>query len=123
MENAITFQRLKKEYRDRFALAEGYYLLLFSLNNIHLTERELQLIAFSAIKGNLSSANVREEFCKIYNTSFPTISNMISRLRKLNIVIKEDRKIKINPRIILNFEKDVILEIKLLYGQTNNPVN
>jgi len=116
MEKTITFQKLKKEFEDKFILAERYYSLLFTLNNLHLTERETQLVAFSAVKGNLSNANVREEFCRIYNTSFPTINNMISHLRKMGIVVKDDKKIKIIPKIVLDFENDITLEIKLMHG-------
>lgn len=94
--------------------AQAYYSLLFTLNGIHLTEREIQLVAFSAIKGNLSNANMREEFCKMYGTSFPTINNMISRLKRMGIVTKEDRKIRLVPQIVMDFEKNVVLQIMML---------
>jgi hypothetical protein len=59
-------QSLKKVVDTDFQLAEKYYNILFTINNLHLTEREIQLIAFTAIKGNITYANVREEFCKTY---------------------------------------------------------
>mgnify|MGYP001461352600 CR=1 FL=1 len=114
MEKLITFQRWKKEYKDKMEIAEKYYGMLSVLNNLHLTEREIQLIAYSAIKGNISNANVRNEFCKIYNTSYPTISNMVSRLKKLGVVVKEEnKKIKVNPKLVIDFSNDVVIQITL----------
>ena len=52
-------QSLKKDVSTDFQLAEKYYSILFTINNLHLTEREIQLIAFTAIKGNITYANVR----------------------------------------------------------------
>jgi hypothetical protein len=120
MEKTITYQKLKKETENSIKKAEIYYSLLSALNSLSLTEREIQLIAFSAVKGNLSNANVRDEFCRIYNTSFPTISNIISRLKKLGIVVKEDKKIMLHSILKLDFNKDVILEIRLLNGEKDS---
>lgn len=116
MEKRITYQKLGASFEDRYALAEKYYELLFCLNSMKITEREIQLIAFTAIKGNITFANVREEFCKKFNTSAATMNNMISRLRKLGILIKESGKIKVIPKIVLNFDNDVVLQIKMGNG-------
>ena len=114
MTDVITFQKWKKECGSRMEIAEKYYGMLSILNNLQLTEREIQLIAYSAIKGNISNANVRNEFCRIYKTSYPTISNMVSRLKKLGIVIKEEnKKIRVHPRFVIDFSNDVILQISL----------
>ena len=116
MEKRITYQNLGASFEDRYALAEKYYELLFCLNSMKITEREIQLIAFTAIKGNITFANVREEFCKKFNTSAATVNNMISRLRKLGILIKESGKIKVIPKIVLNFDNDVVLQIRMGNG-------
>lgn len=112
-----TYQRLKKEIPDKYVLAECYYSLLSTLNNISLTEREVQLVAFTAIKGNISYVNYRNEFCEKHSTSSATINNMISRLKKLGILIKEGGRVKVNPVIILDFDNDVKLEINLVHGE------
>lgn len=116
MEKLITYQKLGASFEDRYALAQKYYELLFCLNSLKITEREIQLIAFTAIKGNITFANVREEFCKKFNTSTATVNNMISRLRKLGILIKESGKIKVIPKIVLNFDNDVVLQIRMGNG-------
>lgn len=116
METKI-LQRLKREEADSFQLAEKYYSLLSVINNLALTQREVQLIAFTAIKGNISYANIRKEFCEKYNTTSPTINNIISKLKKIGVLVKDGTKVKVNPVIILNFDKDIVLEIKLTHGQ------
>jgi hypothetical protein len=98
---------------DKFLLAEKYYNVLSVLNNLHLTEREIQLVAFAAIRGNMSYANIREDFCKKFQTSSPTINNMISKLKKCHVFIKEAGKVKVNPVILLDFEKEIVLRITL----------
>lgn len=126
MENQTTkriVQTLKRPIENEYALAEKYYDILSSINNLKLTHREIQLVAFTAIKGNISYANIREEFCKKYDTTNPTINNIISRLKKVGILVKDGTKVKVNPVIILDFNKDITLEIKLIHGQTSKPVS
>lgn len=114
-------QSLKKVVDTDIQLAEKYYSILFTINNLHLTEREIQLIAFTAIKGNITYANVREEFCKTYNSTSPTINNIVSKLKRLGIFVKENGKVKVNPKIIIDFKKDLMLNIKLVHEET--PIN
>jgi TATA-box binding protein (TBP) (component of TFIID and TFIIIB) len=99
-------------------LAMKYYSILSVINSLNLTEREIQLISFTAIKGNITYANVREEFCKTYNSTSPTINNIISKLKKMSIFIKENGKVKVNPIITIDFKKDLMLDIKLVHGET-----
>lgn len=111
----IIVQRLKKAVDTDLQLAEKYYSILSAINNLNLTQREIQLVAFTAIKGNITYANVREEFCKLHNTTSPTINNIISKLKKIGIFIKEGGKVKINPMIVIDFKKDVTLGITLVH--------
>ena len=115
----IIVQRLKKEVDSDMQLAMKYYSILSSINSLNLTEREIQLISFTAIKGNITYANVREEFCKTFNSTSPSINNIISKLKKVGIFVKENGKVKVNPIIVVDFTKDLTLEIKLVHGQTN----
>lgn len=116
-------QRLKKNVYTDIELAIKYYSILSAVNNLHLTEREIQLISFTAIKGNITYANVREEFCKTYNSTSPSINNIISKLKKVGIFIKENGKVKVNPIISIDFTKDLTLDIKLLHEETINNVS
>ena len=112
----IILQRMKNKSNDLYSLAEKYYSILSAVNNLKLTQREIQLVAFTAIRGNISYANIREEFCKKHDTTAPTINNMISKLKKIGVLVKDGTKVKVNPVIILPFEKDITLEIKLIHG-------
>jgi hypothetical protein len=111
----VIVQRLKKSVSSDIQLAEKYYSILSAINNLHLTEREIQLISFTAIKGNITYANVREEFCKLHKTTGPTINNIISKLKKVGIFIKEGGKVKVNPIIVIDFTKDLTLGVTLTH--------
>lgn len=118
MENRKTIvQKLKRQENDTYQCAQRYYSVLSAINDLHLTERELQLLAFTAVKGNISYRNIRDEFCEKYKSSAPTINNLISKLKKLGVFVKDGTKIKVNPQIGLNFENNIVLQI------TINPSN
>lgn len=112
-EKKTIVQKLRKEEQSALAVAKRYYSILSAVNDLRLTERELQLIAFTAIKGNISYSTNREEFCKLYKSSSPTINNIISKLKKVGVLVKDASKIKVNPKILLNFENNIVLETKL----------
>lgn len=115
MEKVIV-QKLKRSIADSYSIAEKYYSILSAINDLKLTQREIQLVAFTSIKGNISYANIREEFCEKHKTTSPTINNIISKLKKMGVLVKDGTKVKVNPMIILPFENDVTLEIKLIHG-------
>ena len=116
MESGILIQKLRKKEEDVFSIAKRYYTILSAINDLKLTEREIQLIAFAAIRGNMSYANIRKDFCDTFNTSSATINNIISKLKKINVLVKDGTKVKVNPVIILDFNKTLSLEIKLTHG-------
>ena len=89
MENRKTIvQKLKRQEEDVFQCAQRYYSVLSAINDLYLTEREIQLVAFTAVKGNISYKNIREEFCQKYKSSAPTINNLISKLKKLECLLR-----------------------------------
>ena len=116
MEAKPIVQRLKTSVEDVIPMAEKYYRILSAVNDLKLTKREIQLIAFAAIKGNISYANIRKEFCERYDSTSPAINNIISKLKKMGIFVKDGTKVKVNPIILLNFEKDLVLQITLTHG-------
>jgi hypothetical protein len=116
MEAKPIVQRLKTSVEDVIPMAEKYYRILSAVNDLKLTKREIQLIAFAAIKGNISYANIRKEFCERYDSTSPAINNIISKLKKMGIFVKDGTKVKVNPIILLNFEKDLVLQITLAHG-------
>lgn len=121
--NKYILQKLKKSVNSEFERAEMYYGVLSLVNNLGLTEREIQLIAFTAIRGNITNANVRNEFCKKYNSSYNTIKNIVWKLKRYGIFTKQNNKIKINPVICLDFNKPLTLQINIIDGEANNDVD
>ena len=109
----IIVQKLKIEHEDVYVLAEKYYAILSAINDLKLTQREIQLIAFTAIKGNLSYKHFRQEFCEKHETTSPTMNNIISKLKRIGVLIKDSNKIKVNPIIRLNFSDEIHLDIKI----------
>ena len=112
----VIVQRLKRTMDSTYAMAEKYYSVLSTVNNLNLTQREIQLVAFTAIHGNISYSSIREEFCNKYNSTSPTINNIISKLKKVGVLVKDGTKVKVNPLIILPFTEHITLEIKLEHG-------
>lgn len=113
MEKKKIIQKIKTSEDSELSKAKRYYSILAAVNNIHLTERELQLIAFTAVRGNISYSINKDEFCKTYNSSNATINNMIHKLKKMGLMLRESGKIKINPMLLLDFKKDLILQISI----------
>lgn len=111
----MIIQRLKKVYKEDFLIAEKYYSVLSVINGFDLTERELQLIAFIAVYGSVSIDEKRKDFCERFNTTRATVNNMVSRLKKKQLLIKREGRIVVNSLISLDFRKDLQLEIKLLH--------
>ena len=120
MENSskkIIVQKFLRKIEDNYAMAEKYYSVLSTVNGLKLTTREIQLVAFTAIRGNISYSSIREDFCKKYNSTSPTINNIISKLKRIGVFVKDGSKIKVNPVIILNFSNDITLEIKMEHNE------
>jgi hypothetical protein len=120
MENSskkIIVQKFLRKIEDNYAMAEKYYSVLSTINNLKLTQREIQLVAFTAIRGNISYSSIREDFCNKYNSTSPTINNIISKLKRIGVFVKDGSKIKVNPVIILNFSNDITLEIKMEHNE------
>lgn len=112
-------QKLKIHDEDVLVGAERYYAILSAVNNLGLTQREIQLVAFTAIKGNMSYKYLKDEFCENHKTSTPTINNIISKLKRMSVLIKDEgKKIRVNPIILLPFkEANISLEINMTNGK------
>ena len=106
-------QKFLRNVEDNYAMAEKYYSMLSTINDLKLTQREIQLVAFTAIHGNISYSSIREDFCKKYNSTSPTINNIISKLKRIGVFVKDGTKIKVNPVILLPFDQNITLELKI----------
>lgn len=115
-------QRLNKQVKDEFALAYKYYQIISILNDLGLAQGQLQLIAFTAIRGNISDPVIRKEYCKRYKTTPATINNIVDKMKKKRIMIKRNKVIFVNPMLTkLDFSKSLELIINIGTGITRKP--
>jgi predicted transcriptional regulator len=112
---AVT-QIIRKEIKDEMDKAQKYYTIISIVNSLSLSERELQLLAFVAVKKHISYKEYKQEFCSLYDSSLPTVHNMISKLTRMGVLMRENKKVKINPKILLPFQEEIILHISLCNG-------
>lgn len=115
MSSNVIIQKWGKAIDNELDMGKKYYHLLSIVNNLQLTEREIELLSFTSSRGTISSPSAKGEFCRRYNSSVPTVNNMISRLKRLGYLIKTPTKIVVNPAIDLDFSKELIINIRL-YG-------
>ena len=107
-------QRLNKIVNDEYETAQQYYEILGVLNDLGLAKGEIQLIAFTAIKGNITLGNIRKEYCTKYDTTIATINNIVHRMKKKNIIHKVDGMLIVNPKINqIDFSQDLGLIISV----------
>lgn len=112
-------QKIRKSYPDRLDVAVKYYGVISLLNNIHLTKREVELVAFTAVKGSISAGGAREEFVRRFNSSKSTVNNMIADLQKdvegerPALLVKNGSRITVIPRLQVDFQAPLHLNIHL----------
>jgi hypothetical protein len=108
----ITRQEIKKEFSSEFDKALTYYTVLFALGGFELRPSELNLVAFSALKGTISTPPVKKEFMEKFNYSAAFTNNLISALKKKRIIVKGiDNKNRIAPSLVIDFKKPTLLNI------------
>lgn len=105
---ALRVQKITKSFPDALQVAIKYYSIICILNNISLTERELQLLAFTSIRGTISSLSAKEEFSKVFGSSVASVNNMISKLKSIGLLRKIQNKYRVNPQLALEFAKQDI---------------
>lgn len=115
--SAITYQSIRKEWGDDYSLALVYYGMISVLNQLRLTERELQFVAFVAVKNGASFAYNKEEFCKQFDTTLSTVNNIIYRMKKVGVFVKEGGKIRLHPALAVDFKKDLLIKLVLGHGR------
>lgn len=113
IEKQVIVKTIKKTYKDKLEAGLMWFKFITATNNIKVSKRELELLSFINYRGTISSVSAKEEFCKTFDSSIGTVSNMSARLLKPNIKLltKEKGKIRINPAIRVDFKNDLIVRI------------
>lgn len=113
MGNEVVIQKLFRKEDSPMSLAIRYFSIISVLFGLSLAKREIELLAFISLRGTISYASTREEFIQMFNSSKNSVENMKGKLYRKKLLIKVDKKYKINPSFGLDFSKDMILQITL----------
>lgn len=113
--DAVTVQKLVKTIDKKLDLAIRYYSILSIVNNLNLSDKQVKLLSFTAVRGNITYRSIRKEFAELFDTSLNYIEKMKSKLIKLNLLVKIDDKYKINPLLDLDFSKDLVLQLHFTF--------
>lgn len=111
----MILQRLKINVNDPLVIAEKYFAIISTINDLDLAKREIQLIAFTAIKGNIGSETKKTEFVEHYKSSFATVGNIISKLSKMGILLKKKKLVSVNKALLQEFDKGIRMDLTLEY--------
>lgn len=93
--------------------AQKYFAVLSVMNDFHFSEREVQLLAFIAVEKHIYYKEYKERFCKEYGSSLATVHNIICKLSKMGILVRENKKVKLHSKIHLDFTEELFLQLKL----------
>jgi DNA-binding MarR family transcriptional regulator len=112
MMEKIVVQKIVKSSPN---VAKLYFGILSAINNLRLTDREINVLAYIANVG-LDTKQKREDFCKINDTTLPTIYNVVSKLKKMGMVTKTRGGTRLVSVLNFDYKKDIQLQIELKHG-------
>lgn len=111
----LIIQKLpKKEFEKPIDKAINYYSILSAFYQMKLQRREIELLAFTAVRGTITPLPARNEFVAQFKTSLATIENIKGKLIKMGLLIKDGEMYRVNPAIAPQFDKPITLQINLI---------
>lgn len=110
----VIVQKIQRKVDSDIEKAVKYYSVIFALNNIRIPQKQLYLLAYTAARGSITSPAARSEFVKLFDSSLASLENMKQELVKAGLLVRVDRKYKVNPKIALDFTNNVVLQINLI---------
>ena len=114
MDKDVIIQKISSPSESVFQKAVKYYSVLFTLKGISIPDMQMNILAFTAVRGSISSGGAKEKFIEMFpTTTKASIGNVVFQLKKKGYLIKRDKKIIVNPSIYLDFKRPIILQIKL----------
>jgi len=118
-EKSVIVKTIKKSFNNKIKAGVTWFKFIAAINDIRLTPRELELLAFINFRGTISSIQSKEEFCKIFESSPATVSNMTAKLLKQKLLVKEKSKVKVNPALKVDFSNNFVVRF-FIDVETNN---
>ena len=107
-------QKIRKEVTSDVQKAIKYYSVLLAFNEVKIPQKQLYLLAFTAARGSITSPAARKEFVEMFDSSLASLENMKQELVKGGFLVQTDMKYRVNPKISLDFSKDIQLQINLV---------
>jgi hypothetical protein len=111
---AVIVQKLRKTVDTDIEKAIKYYSILSIVNGLQLTQKQVELLAFTSVRGTITTPSARNEFVRLFRTTLSYLENVKNQLKKRGWMIEVDRKYRVNPGVALDFSKDIILQINML---------
>lgn len=107
-------QKIVREESEVIDIAIKYYSIMSILHNLNLPVRQIQLLAFTAIRGTITPLPAREEFVKMFSSSLASVENMKGKLYKQGLLVVANDMYRVNPVILPDFSQEVfIFQIKI----------
>lgn len=109
-----TKQEIDRKYDTAWDKAKIYLKIMLPLGNFHITNQELDILAFIACSGDISKVPIRRACLEKFQISNSSLNNSISKLKRLGLLVKvNNQNINILPTFQVNYDSDLYLNIKL----------
>jgi hypothetical protein len=117
----LIVQKLQRKLPSNIEKAIMYYTILSVVNNLKLTDKQVELLAFTSVRGTITSPSARSEFVEMFDSSLQSLENIKNKLKRKGWLVEVDKKYRVNPRVNLDFTRDIVLQINLVlhYDETN----
>jgi hypothetical protein len=109
----VVVQKLNKQEDSEINLAIRYFSIIAAISNIHLTKKQIELLALTSIKGTISSGGARQEFIEIFDSSKASFENLKHSLVIRGLIVKQEGKHKVIPSLCPDFRHNLLLQVKL----------
>ena len=112
----LTAVKIRKVYKDSLEVAVKYYSILNTLNNLSWTEMQINLIAFTAVRGNINSGGAKEIFIERFQSTKDSVQNTCTRLKKKGVLLKEGNKLLLHPSLIIAQTQGFLIQLNISEG-------
>jgi hypothetical protein len=116
----VVVQKLIKKVKNDIELAIKYYSVLSALNDLKLAKKQIQLLAFTAVRGTITPLPAKQEFVKLFNSSINSLENIKGKLVKRGLLVKDGDMYRVNKLIALDFSKPLVLNMKITHDAGNS---
>lgn len=89
-------KKLLRKYSDSIQIHKDYIDVLLRLAGYRLSDMSVTILAYSSYRKALTS-ETKKEIAEKFNTSIQVISNTITKLRKQQLLLKNNLNPKLKP--------------------------